>query len=701
VKLLKDEKRPKSSQPLIRGDLEDLIELQQLLAGPHRILYKGTSKYQNVMVLESTNLQMYMNKQLQFNSMDERIYHEAFVHPAMTLSPRHDRVLCIGDNDGLLLREILKYKDVKRVDLAGISPSLLYAIQKMPQMNSLNQRALFDKRLRIVNDEIDKFLKRASQRYDVIIVDFPDPVNKKIGNLYSIEIFNHLFRLLTQDGILVCQSNSPKKIPRLFWSIARTLESSKFKTLSYHVNVPSFGDWGFHLAGKKPLVWRNKKFTVPHRTLPKNITTWFNFPTQVLSVRKSAPVNTLDNPILHKLYSPMRSVPTAKLIALSGLQDHGKSNSYRNFSCDTDDLIELQQLLSGPHRILKQGNFDGNQVFIIQSKDVRMYLDKQLQFSSLDERIYHEALVHPAMTLIPKRQRVLILGGGDGFAVREVLKYKDVGHVDLVDLDPLVLKVAKSVKQVVSLNNHSLNDKRVSVYQQDARVFLSKRRDLYDAIIVDFPDPADKVVSRLYTAEFFRRMFRHLTPNGILVCQSHSPESAPSVYWSIQKTLKSIGLNTLSYHVNVPSFGDWGFHLAANKPLVWGNRTIPVENETIPETLTSWTNFSKKILSVRRHVKANTMRNLSLYKWYRKEVGGNLKTDTLAANKPPMSENRTIPVENDTIPAKPAKLTLWIKFSKKILSVHRHVKENTKRNLDYSNGIGRKAEALKNNKRDR
>ncbi|MGG1660717.1 spermidine synthase [Brevibacillus sp. NRS-1366] len=603
--------------------MEDFIELQQLLAGPHKILYEGTSEYQNVLVLESPNIQMYLNNQLQFNSMDERIYHEALVHPAMNLAHKHDRVLCVGGNDGLLLREVFKYADVKEVDLVGISLSLLNVIKQLPEMNALNERALFDKRLRVFGEDINTYLTRESEKYDVIIVDFPDPVNKEIGNFYSLPIFNGLFSLLSEDGILVCQSHSPKKVPLLFWSIARTLESASFKTLSYHLTVPSFGDWGFHIAGKNPLVWQKKNFTIPHRTLPEDISAWFQFPTQVLSVRKSAHVNTVDNPNMHKLYSPLLPDPTAKLIALSGLQDYDQSNSNENSSSDTEDLIELQQLLSGPNRILEQGSFDGNQVFIIQSKDVRMYLDKQLQFSSLDERIYHEALVHPAMTLIPKRERILIVGGGDGFAVREALKYTDVGHVDLVDLDPLVLKVAKSVKKVASLNEHSLSDTRVTIHQMDARVFLSKQGDFYDAIIVDFPDPADEVVSSLYTAEFFHTMFQHLTPNGVLVCQSHSPESAPSVYWSIGKTLKSIGLNTLSYHVTVPSFGDWGFHLAANKPLVWGDRKITVQNETIPEKLNSWFHFSKKIQSVRRHAKANRMSNINLHKLYMKEVGVN------------------------------------------------------------------------------
>jgi predicted membrane-bound spermidine synthase len=622
--VVSDRNRSNSGQP-VRGDFEDLIELKQLLKAPHRTLYKGTSKHQNILVLQTKTIQMYLNRQLQFKSWDERIYHEALVHPAMVLSPKHNRVLCVGNHDGLVLREILKYTDVNRVHLVGITPDVLRAIKKVPQMNALNEGALSDNRLQIFKQDVQKFLTQPHKRYNVIIVDFLDPYNAQIGSLYSKELFSGLFRLLAKNGILVCQAHCPQKSPSVFWSIGRTLESAGFNTLSYHLHVPSFGDWGFHLAAKKPISWGKKKFTVPHHTLPKDISSWFDFPADVLAVRKAAPINTLKNLILHKLYSRSQLQPTAKLLALSDLNDCGQSDSDRTIFGDTEDLIELQQLLSGPHKILKQGNFDGDEVLIIESKDVRMYLDKQLQFSSLDERIYHEALVHPAMTLVQKRDRILIVGGGDGLATRELLKYKDVEHIDLVDLDPLVLKVAKNVKQVVALNNNSLNDKRVTVYHQDARVFLSKKRKLYDVIIIDFPDPADKVVSRLYTAEFFQRMFKCLTPNGIVVCQSHSPDNAPSVYWTIRKTLKSIGVYPLSYHVIVPSFGDWGFHLAANNPLVWGNKKIKVDNETIPEDISSWFHFTKKIRSFRRHVTPNTLRNLNLHKWYRKEVGAHLK----------------------------------------------------------------------------
>ncbi|MFC4770021.1 spermidine synthase [Effusibacillus consociatus] len=634
-------KRPKSQMSSVRGDADDLIELQQLLAGRHRILYEGVSEYQDLMVLESNILRMYLNQQLQFSSLDERMYHEAFVHPVMLLAPRHARILSVGGNDGLLLREVLKYPDVRHVSLVHVSSEVLRVVQEVPEIDALNERAFSDKRLRIHDCDIEKFLVRARNRYNVIIVDFPDPVDKQISRLYTTEIFSGLSRLLTKDGVLVCQSHSPKKAPIVFWSIARTLESAGLTTISYHLTIPSFGDWGFHLAGKQPLIWRRKKVTVPHRTLPNDLSSWFDFPAKVLAARTRAPVNCMDRLTLHNFYARAQLIPTTNLTAVNDLasqdQDKGRKkephkykvrrgDSNRTVRGDSEDLIELKQLLSGSNRILYQGRFKEDDVLIIKSKDVRMYLDKQLQFNSLDERIYHEALVHPVMTLVPERDRILIVGGGDGMALREVLKYRDVGHVDLVDLDPLVLQVALTVPDVVSLNAGSLYDRRVSVHQQDARVFLSKQREPYNVIIVDFPDPADKVISRLYTAEFFRRMFRCLTPDGILVCQSHSPENAPSVFWAIKKTLKSIGLKTLSYHVIVPSFGDWGFHLAAKTPLVWGDKKITVPYETIPEDLTSWFTFPQKILSVRRMVKANTLSRLRLHKYYRKEVGYKIKS---------------------------------------------------------------------------
>ncbi|MGG6470115.1 spermidine synthase [Saccharococcus caldoxylosilyticus] len=611
---LNDSLQPNST----RGDVYDLIEMEQLLAGPHRIIYEGSSQYQDILLIESKNIRLYWNNQLELNSLDERIYHEALVHLAMTLAAQHDRVLVIGGEDGCAIHEVLKYPNVNHVSLIAVSPETLHAAQNIPEITELNEGSLFDKRVHIHESDIHEFLSSGQQLFHVIIVDLPDPETEATSRFYTMEFFHQLSNFLTDDGILVCQSTSPEHTPLVFWSIARTLEQASLHTLSYHVLVPWFGDWGFHLAGKGALVWgEEKKVAVSNRSLSDDLISLFTFSPKVLNIRDQAVPNTLDCLILHKFYeaSEVETVPEKGLSVFYNLQ-----HSVLEQDNDTEDLIEIQQLLSGPHRVLYQGGPKGDHVLMLETTDVRLYLDKQLQFSSLDEQIYHEALVHPALAMVQKRDRILIAGGGDGLAIREILKYPDVKHIDLVDLDPLMLHIARNVPEFVTLNNGALHDERVSIHQQDILVFKEMKREPYDVIIVDLPDPGDEIISRLYTVEFFGELSNLLHEDGILVCQSHSPEYAPLVFWSIGLTLKGAGFHILSYHVDVPSFGDWGFHLAAKKPLLWGKREIAVPHHTLPEDLSSWFDFPEKIRSIWANSHMNTLSNLKLHQFYFQEI---------------------------------------------------------------------------------
>lgn len=194
--------------------------------------------------------------------------------------------------------------------------------------------------------------------------------------------------------------------------------------------------------------------------------------------------------------------------------------------------------------------------------DIRLYLNGNLQFSSRDEYRYHEALVHPAMGRVAHPANVLILGGGDGLAAREVFRHPGVRHVTLVDLDPAMTRLFSQTGLLRALNRDALTDKRMHVVNADAFRWVRETKARFDVIIVDFPDPVDFSVGKLYTETFYRMLRPHLAPGGMAVVQSTSPLVAPAAFWTVAQTLEAAGFQTRPYHVYVPSFGEWGFILA-------------------------------------------------------------------------------------------------------------------------------------------
>jgi spermidine synthase len=196
-----------------------------------------------------------------------------------------------------------------------------------------------------------------------------------------------------------------------------------------------------------------------------------------------------------------------------------------------------------------------------ETDDVRLFLDGDLQFASGDEHRYHEALVHPAV--VPGARSVLVLGGGDGLAAREVLRHDAVERVVEVELDPAVLELARTDPRMVAANDGALDDPAVEVVVADAMSWLRTADEVFDAVVVDLPDPDAPATAKLYSQEFYGLTARVLAPGGRLVVQAGSPYFAPEAFWCIDATVAATGLATTTYHVDVPSFGDWGFVLAA------------------------------------------------------------------------------------------------------------------------------------------
>ncbi|MEJ2545580.1 MAG: hypothetical protein P8Y99_16070, partial [Calditrichaceae bacterium] len=292
--------------------------------------------------------------------------------------------------------------------------------------------------------------------------------------------------------------------------------------------------------------------------------------------------------------------------------------------------------------------------------DIACYINGHLQFNSFDEYIYHENLVHPAFAIAPVHKNILILGGGDGLALREVLKYSDVKKVTLCDIDPVMTELAKENPALSSLNNGSLQNSKVSILKNsallpadttileianqnktlqydfepvaeveiinlDAAKFIEQISGLYDIIIIDFPDPNSPDLAKLYGMQFYQNLKHKLSAFGIFVQQSTSPVHAKEAFLCIGRTMKAAGLATVPYHDNVPSFGEWGWWIGGKsgpfseskiKEKLENIETIPVNRRYLTtELIKSSLNFGINQLNS-DEVDITTTANNQVFKYY-------------------------------------------------------------------------------------
>jgi spermidine synthase len=200
---------------------------------------------------------------------------------------------------------------------------------------------------------------------------------------------------------------------------------------------------------------------------------------------------------------------------------------------------------------------------------LRLFLNGNLQFAERDEYRYHEALVHPVMAAFAQDgapRKVAVLGGGDGMAVREILKYPGVESVTLVELDPAMTQLFTDEPMLAKLNAHALSDPKVKIVNTDAFGFLENSDDVFDVLVVDFPDPTNFSIGKLFTNSFYALLDKHLAASGYAVIQTTSPLVARKSFWTVVHTIESVGLTATPYHANVPSFGEWGFVIASRRP---------------------------------------------------------------------------------------------------------------------------------------
>ncbi|PYS99268.1 MAG: polyamine aminopropyltransferase [Acidobacteria bacterium] len=251
-----------------------------------------------------------------------------------------------------------------------------------------------------------------------------------------------------------------------------------------------------------------------------------------------------------------------------------------------------------------------------------LFLNGNLQFNSFDEYRYHEALVHPAFAAYNgEPKRILVLGGGDGLALREILKYKSVETVQLVDLDPAMTGLSKALPALAELNHHSFDDPRVSVANADAFVWLDNTAiEPFDIAIVDFPDPNNFALGKLYTTRFYNLLKQKLTPDAAVVVQCTSPLIARNSYWSIVKTLEAVGFTVKPYQTTVPSFGLWGYALAKQQAFEIPTQPPNVELKFLNvSSFASMFEFPTDMKMPDEEIEINRLDNQALVRYYETE----------------------------------------------------------------------------------
>jgi spermidine synthase len=253
----------------------------------------------------------------------------------------------------------------------------------------------------------------------------------------------------------------------------------------------------------------------------------------------------------------------------------------------------------------------------------KLFLNGNLQFSERDEYRYHEALVHPAMAAFGAPRKVAVLGGGDGMAVREILKYPSVESVTLVELDPNMTSLFAKDPAMASLNGGALSSPKLNIVNADAFQWLQgddkAELELFDVVVVDFPDPTNFSIGKLYTNSFYSLLSQRLSASGYAVIQTTSPLVARQSFWTVAATIESVGLHATPYHANVPSFGEWGYIIASHRPWL-----MPVK---LPEglrflgtkTLSQLFDFPKDMSRVPAEI--NRLSNQVLVTTYEQEWG--------------------------------------------------------------------------------
>lgn len=290
--------------------------------------------------------------------------------------------------------------------------------------------------------------------------------------------------------------------------------------------------------------------------------------------------------------------------------------------CFSDQILAYsEEKLYGENIVFAHTTPYQRMVLTHNKNDYKLFLNNNLQFCSTDEYRYHEALVHPVMECAPSVKNILVLGGGDGLAIREVLKYKEVDSVTLVDLDEKMTSMFTTNPILKDFNKGSFSNPKVKIYNKDAFLWIKECEKKFDVVIIDFPDPSNYSLGKLYSQKFYQRLYEVLNPKAAVVVQTTSPYFAPKSFWCINKTIKQSFQNTDAYHVYVPSFGEWGYSIASKDVQLNFNAVYRKVNglRFYEHQFSKLNHFSKDMIA--HNVEVNRLDNQILVRYFDEEWG--------------------------------------------------------------------------------
>jgi len=295
---------------------------------------------------------------------------------------------------------------------------------------------------------------------------------------------------------------------------------------------------------------------------------------------------------------------------------------------NAENVIDHGEEMRYKDRVIYSKQTKYQKLVVTQSNsDYWLFINGNQQLSTVDEIMYHEPLVHPLLKLYPNPRDILILGGGDGCAAREILKYDEVQNITLVDLDPEMTQLGLEHPVLSEINQHAMEDEKVTVINQDGYTFLEKEDNYYDIIIIDLPDPKTIELGRLYSYEFYKLCHNSLKPNGLIITQAGSPYFAARAYKCIDKTISEAGFSTVPIHNQVITLGEWGWILGAKSltKTQFKEALVNLEFEGIPtkwinhDAMTLMTSFGKDFtIDPSDSIEINTIHNPVLFNYYLK-----------------------------------------------------------------------------------